>query len=277
MATSTDVAELVVGVETVSVAAAPRTAQHWLGYRLAAFGASEDSGKSFVIPLDEGLASHPAPVGCSSACQFQNKPVLEVFRDGLKQSREHLFGIGKTFFRVDGQAVLEEFCHSGTGSFAKPFITSKGPAERPAGQNCGEILVKYQPYGKAVAAVRGSAVGLLGRNISGCAVLVDSFHSPLDLQTDTKIAQCGPAIGKQKYVAWRDIAVYHAITVGIGQPVKHLCNYGEDSTWGHRFGAVFQSSDRQFSCQHGVPIDDVGVFDRHYVGMTQSGNEANFT
>lgn len=68
----------------------------------------------------------------------------------------------------------------------------------------------------------------------------------------------------------------HSLAVRVGQAVEHLDDNRDDSPGRHRPGAVVKGADRQLGCENCVAVDDVGVFDGHYVGVAQLRNQTNF-
>ena len=98
----------------------------------------------------------------------------------------------------------------------------------------------------------------------------------MDTEANAEIAQDGPAVGEQEDVAGGDIAVDHAVFVGMGESVKDLGDDSEDAARGHWFGAVGECADGHFGGKDGVPFDDVGIFEGHDVWMSQAGDESDF-
>ena len=269
VAARADMAQRRISIETVMVTAAPRADQHALGDRLAAVGAAEDDRHDRAVALDKGSAAHLLPVELVRAGRSDSRGELEIPGNGGEQGRAHLLGVCEPLGRIDRKGLLDKADKCQAGSFAEALVAPGRPAEGPPGQKAGDVLVEDQRYGETIAAIRRPAVSLLGSNVTGRTKIVDGPHPAFDLQADAEIAECGSAVRKEKDIARRNVAMDHAFAVGVSQAVKNLGGNRKDPAHGHGPGAIVQRADRQFGRQHGVVADDVGVLDRHNVGMAQ--------
>ena len=272
-----DVAERGITVKTVAVTAAPGAYQHAFGYRLAAIGAPEDNRHDRSIAFDKRGPAHFLPVQLFSAGRFQERGELEFPWHGLQQGRAHLLGIGKTLVGIDRQGLFKKSDECQIGPFAESLVTLRRPAEGPFRQNSGDVLVEYESYGETIAAVGGPAVGLLGSDVAGSAEVVDGPHPAFELQADSEIPECGPAVRKKENVAGRNVAVNHPLSVRVGQAVKDLGGDRDDPADAHRFRAVVERPDRKLGRQNRLAADNIGVLNRHNVGMTQLRDQADFS
>jgi len=96
-----NVAERSIRIETVSVAAAPRTYQHALGNRLAAISAFKNKGDRRSIAFHERSTTHLLPIELFPAGGFQGGSKLEFLRNRQEQGRTHLFGVRKSFVGIN--------------------------------------------------------------------------------------------------------------------------------------------------------------------------------
>jgi len=272
-----DVAERSIRIEAVAIAAAPRTYHHALGDRLTAIGAPENDGNHRRVAFDECCTAHLLPVDFFPTGRFQEGGELEFPWHGLEQGRAHLLGVSETLVGINRQGLLEKSDECQTGFFSEALAALWRPAERPFGQDAGDVLVQDKTESKTIAAVGRPAVCLLGSDVAGSAEIVHGPHSTLKLQADPEIAECGPAVRKQENVAGSYVAVNHPLAVGVGQAVKDLGGYRDDSADAHRPRAVIQRADGQLGRQDGLAADNICILNRHNVGMAQLCDQADFT
>jgi len=69
----------------------------------------------------------------------------------------------------------------------------------------------------------------------------------------------------------------HPLSVCVGQAVKDLGGNRDDSADAHRPRTVIQRTDGQFGRQDGLAADNIGILNRHNVGMAQLSDQADFT
>lgn len=271
------VAERSTRIEMVVIAAAPRTQRHALGDRLTAIDTPENNGNHRLIAFDERRAAYLLPIELFPTRRFQERGELEFTRHGLEQGRAHLLSVCETLVGINRHDLLEKSDECQIGFFPEAIATPGRPSKRPFGQDAGDVLVQYEPESETIAAVGRPAVRLLRSDVAGGAEVLDGCHSTLKLQADPEIAECGPAVRKQKDVARRDVAMNHPLSVGEGKAVKDLGGDRDNSADAHRFRAVIQRSDGQLGRQDGLAADNVGILDRHNVGMAQLCDQADFT
>jgi len=271
-----NVAERGIRVETVAVAAAPRTYQHALGNRLATINTLKNNGNHGRIAFYKCQATHFLPVELLSACRFQGRSELEPLGDRLEQGRAHLLSVRESLFGIDRKSLLEKSDERQAGFLAEALASLGRPMKRPSRQNSGQILVQNQANGETIAAVGGPAVCLLRSDVTWGAEVIHGCHSALEPQTDSKIAECGPAVRKQENVAGRYVAVNHALSMGIGQAVEDLCGYRDNSAHAHGFRAIIQRADRKLGRKNGLAADNIGVLNRHNVWMAKLCYQADF-
>jgi len=272
-----NVAERSTRIETVVIAAAPRTYHHALGDRLTAIDTAENDGNHRRVAFDERRPAHLLPVELFPTGRFQEGGELEFPGNGLEQGRAHLLGVCESLVGINRQDLLEKSDECQIGFFPEAFATLWRPAEGPFRQDAGDVLVQDKPESETIATVGRPAVRLLGSDVAGCAEVVDGYHSALKLQADPKIAECGPAVRKQENVAGRNVAMNHPLAVGIGKAVKNLGGDRDNSADAHRPRTVVQRSDGQFGCQDGLAAYNIGVLNRHNVWMAKLCNQADFT
>jgi len=229
-----------------------------------------------VVALDKGRAAHFLPVGHFPAGGFQRSAELELLRRRLQQGDPHLLGVGEPLVGIDRQRVFEESDEDQACFRAKPLTASWGPPEGPFGQKAGQVLVEDQADGEAIAAMRGPPVSLFGSNVARRAEIIDGPHPAFTLEADAEIAECRSALGKQEDIARRDVAMHHALLVGVDQPVEDLGDNGNDSPDRHRPGAVGQSSGRQLGRQDSLAADNISVLDGHNVRVAQPRDQPHF-
>jgi len=272
-----NVAERSIRIETVAVAAAPRTYQHALGNRLAAIGTPENDGNHRRVAFDECRPAHLLPIEHLSPGRFHEGGELEFPWHGLEQGRAHLLSVSETLVGINCQGLFQKSDECKIGFFPEALAAPWRPAKRPFGQEAGDVLVKDETDGETIAAVGRPAVCLLGSDVAGSAKIVHGCHSTLQLQADSEIAECGPAVRKQENVAGSYVAVNHPLAVGIGKAVKDLGGNRDDSAHAHRPRTVIQRSDRQLSRQDCLAADNISILNRHNVWMAQLCDQADFT
>ena len=277
VASRANVAEQSIRIEAVAVAAAPRTQHHALGYRLTAVDTPENDGNHCRVAFNECRPAHFLPVQLFPTSRFQERGELEFPWHGLQQGRPHLLSVSETLVGVNRQDLLEKSDECQIGFFPETLAAPGRPAKRPFRQDTGEVLVQYEPESETIATVGWPAVCLLRSDISGRTEVVHGYHSTFELQADTKIAECCPAVRKQKDIAGRNVAVNHPLAVGVGQAVKDLGGDRDDSADAHRFRAVGQRANGQFGRQDGLAAYNIGILNRHNVGMAQLCDQADFT
>lgn len=272
-----NMAERSTRIETIVIAATPRTYHHALGDRLTAIDTTENDGDHRRIAFDERSAAHLLPIEFFSPGRFQEGHELEFPGNRLEQGRAHLLSISESLVGINRQCLLEKSDECQIGFFPEALVAPGRPAKRPFGQDAGEVLVQYEPKSETIAAVGRPAVCLLRSDISGRAEVVDGYHSSFELQTDPEIAERGPAVRKQENVAGRHVAMNHPLVVGVGKAVKDLGGDRDDSAYAHRFRAVGERTDGQLGRQDGLTAYNISILNRHNVWMTQLCNQADFT
>ncbi len=277
MTAGANVAERSARIETVVIAAAPWTYHHALGDRLTAIDAAENDGNHSRIAFNERRPAHFLPVELFPTRRFQERGELEFSWYGLEQCRAHLLSVCETLVGIHRQDLLEKPDECQIGFFPESITALGRPAERPFGQEAGEVFVHDEPESETIAAVGRPAVRLLGSDVAGRAEVVDGYHSAFKLQADPEIAESGPAVRKQENVARRNVAMNHPLTVGVGQAVKDLGGDRDNSADAHRPRAVIQCSDRQLGRQDGLAADNVGILNRHNVWVAKLCDQADFT
>ena len=65
--------------------------------------------------------------------------------------------------------------------------------------------------------------------------------------------------------------------MGIRQPIQYLTKDQDKPPHTHGSGTFLQHAHRKPCSQHGVSIDDVGIFQRHNMRMPQLGDQADLT
>ena len=123
------------------------------------------------------------------------------------QGHAHIVGLGEAALRIDGQGALEEHLEGQVGALLEASVPARRPAEGPAWQGPGEVLVQDQRHGEAVALVGRATVGLLGGDVARGAEVVDGRHAALNLEADAEIAQGDASVGKEEDVVRRHVAV----------------------------------------------------------------------
>lgn len=70
--------------------------------------------------------------------------------------------------------------------------------------------------------------------------------------------------------------MYESVPVSVSESVKYLCDDGEDSGYGHRSGAIGESSYGKFCGQYYSAVYDVCVFHGHNMAVAELCDHSDF-